>query len=65
MKIKYFACRLRRRRRRHRPAAAADVICYNCPPEWADWGSMLKAIKADLGSTSRTTTRIPARRWRN
>ena len=32
-----------------RPAAAADAICYNCPPEWADWGSMLKAIKADTG----------------
>lgn len=32
-----------------KPAAAADVICYNCPPEWADWASMLKAIKADLG----------------
>ncbi|MGO4712602.1 ABC transporter substrate-binding protein [Bradyrhizobium sp. 2TAF24] len=31
------------------PAKAADVICYNCPPEWADWASMLKAIKADLG----------------
>jgi putative spermidine/putrescine transport system substrate-binding protein len=30
-------------------ARAADVICYNCPPEWADWASMLKAIKADLG----------------
>jgi hypothetical protein len=30
-------------------AQAADVICYNCPPEWADWASMLKAIKADLG----------------
>jgi putative spermidine/putrescine transport system substrate-binding protein len=30
------------------PAKAADVICYNCPPEWADWASMLKAIKADL-----------------
>ena len=30
-------------------AKAADVICYNCPPEWADWASMLKAIKADLG----------------
>jgi hypothetical protein len=28
-------------------AKAADVICYNCPPEWADWASMLKAIKAD------------------
>jgi putative spermidine/putrescine transport system substrate-binding protein len=30
------------------PANAADVVCYNCPPEWADWASMLKAIKADL-----------------
>jgi putative spermidine/putrescine transport system substrate-binding protein len=30
-------------------AKAADVICYNCPPEWADWASMLRAIKADLG----------------
>ncbi|MDB5564007.1 MAG: hypothetical protein JWP84_573, partial [Tardiphaga sp.] len=30
------------------PARAADVICYNCPPEWADWASMVKAIKADL-----------------
>lgn len=30
------------------PAKAADVNCYNCPPEWADWASMLKAIKADL-----------------
>jgi putative spermidine/putrescine transport system substrate-binding protein len=29
-------------------AEAADVICYNCPPEWADWASMLKAIKTDL-----------------
>jgi putative spermidine/putrescine transport system substrate-binding protein len=31
------------------PARAADVICYNCPPEWADFASMMKAIKADLG----------------
>jgi putative spermidine/putrescine transport system substrate-binding protein len=31
------------------PAKAADVICYNCPPQWADWASMLKAIKTDLG----------------
>src|SRR6202000_1115174 len=29
-------------------ARAADVVCYNCPPEWADWASMLKAIKTDL-----------------
>jgi putative spermidine/putrescine transport system substrate-binding protein len=33
----------------HTPARAADVICYNCPPQWADFASMLKAIKADLG----------------
>ena len=32
-----------------RVASAADVICYNCPPQWADWASMLKAIEADLG----------------
>jgi putative spermidine/putrescine transport system substrate-binding protein len=31
------------------PAQAADVICYNCPPQWADFASMLKAIKSDLG----------------
>ena len=30
-------------------AQAADVICYNCPPQWADWASMLKAVKANLG----------------
>ena len=35
----------------HTPAKAADVICYNCPPQWADWASMLKAIKKDLGYT--------------
>jgi putative spermidine/putrescine transport system substrate-binding protein len=33
------------------PAAQAQqrAICYNCPPQWADWGSQLKAIKARLG----------------
>ncbi len=32
-------------------AASAQnrAICYNCPPEWADWGSQLKAIKARIG----------------
>lgn len=29
--------------------AQSRAICYNCPPEWADWGSQLKAIKAKLG----------------
>jgi len=27
------------------------VICYNCPPEWADWASQLKAIKDATGIT--------------
>jgi putative spermidine/putrescine transport system substrate-binding protein len=31
------------------PTRAADAICYNCPPEWADWATMLTSIKADLG----------------
>lgn len=30
-------------------AAQQRAICYNCPPEWADWGSQLKAIQARLG----------------
>jgi putative spermidine/putrescine transport system substrate-binding protein len=30
-------------------AAQQTAICYNCPPEWADWGTALKAIQADLG----------------
>jgi putative spermidine/putrescine transport system substrate-binding protein len=30
-------------------AQAADAICYNCPPEWADWASMLDKIEEDLG----------------
>ncbi len=28
---------------------AADAICYNCPPQWADWASMLEAIDDNLG----------------
>ena len=32
-------------------AVAQSAICYNCPPEWADWGSQLKAIKAKTGIT--------------
>jgi putative spermidine/putrescine transport system substrate-binding protein len=27
------------------------VICYNCPPEWADWASQLKSIKDATGIT--------------
>jgi putative spermidine/putrescine transport system substrate-binding protein len=34
-------------------AAPADAqqraICYNCPPEWADWASQLKAIQQKTG----------------
>ena len=29
--------------------AQQHAICYNCPPEWADWGNQLKAIQARLG----------------
>ena len=32
-------------------AHAQTAICYNCPPEWADWGTELKAIKDKLGIT--------------
>jgi putative spermidine/putrescine transport system substrate-binding protein len=32
-------------------ATAQNAICYNCPPEWADWASQLKAIKAKTGIT--------------
>lgn len=28
---------------------AADAICYNCPPQWADWATQLKVIKEELG----------------
>jgi len=32
------------------PAVSADnAICYNCPPEWADWASMLKALEQKAG----------------
>lgn len=30
-------------------AEAADAICYNCPPQWADWASMIDAIEINLG----------------
>ena len=31
------------------PAAqAADAVCYNCPPQWADWASMLEAVEEKL-----------------
>ena len=32
-------------------AFAQTAICYNCPPEWADWGTQIKAIKAKTGVT--------------
>ncbi|SDP14736.1 putative spermidine/putrescine transport system substrate-binding protein [Rhodoferax sp. OV413] len=32
-------------------AMAQNAICYNCPPEWADWASQIKAIKAKTGIT--------------
>lgn len=30
-------------------AQAADAVCYNCPPQWADWATQLKEIKKHLG----------------
>ena len=32
-------------------AVAQTAVCYNCPPEWADWGTQLKAIKEKTGIT--------------
>ncbi|MDA7415093.1 ABC transporter substrate-binding protein [Xenophilus arseniciresistens] len=32
-------------------AFAQTAICYNCPTEWADWGTQLRAIKAKTGVT--------------
>jgi len=29
--------------------AAETAICYNCPPEWADWGAQLAAIAENTG----------------
>ncbi|WP_061240468.1 ABC transporter substrate-binding protein [Ectopseudomonas composti] len=29
--------------------AAETAICYNCPPEWADWGTQLQAIAENTG----------------
>ncbi|MBL8341910.1 MAG: ABC transporter substrate-binding protein [Rubrivivax sp.] len=31
--------------------SAQTAICYNCPPEWADWASQLRAIKEKTGIT--------------
>lgn len=31
--------------------AEEAAICYNCPPQWADWGSQLKAIQQTLHIT--------------
>ncbi len=33
------------------PAGQQVAICYNCPPEWADWASQIKAIKEKTGIT--------------
>lgn len=30
-------------------AQSNTAICYNCPPEWADWASQISAIKKDTG----------------
>ncbi|GAL22765.1 ferric iron ABC transporter iron-binding protein [Vibrio maritimus] len=30
-------------------AQASNAICYNCPPEWANWGGQLQLINKELG----------------
>jgi putative spermidine/putrescine transport system substrate-binding protein len=30
-------------------ASAQTVVCYNCPPEWADWARQIAAIQQRLG----------------
>jgi len=30
-------------------AQAQRAVCYNCPPEWADWGGQLRQIQSRLG----------------
>lgn len=30
---------------------AQTAVCYNCPPEWADWATQIAAIKKDTGVT--------------
>jgi len=32
-------------------ANAQTAICYNCPPEWADWATQLKLLKDKAGIT--------------
>jgi putative spermidine/putrescine transport system substrate-binding protein len=32
-------------------AQASRAVCYNCPPEWADWGGMLRLIQQRLTIT--------------
>ena len=43
-------------------AQAADTaICYNCPPDWADWGTQLKAIAASLRASCERLRLAPPR----
>jgi putative spermidine/putrescine transport system substrate-binding protein len=32
-------------------ASAQTAICYNCPPEWADWATQIRLIKEKTGVT--------------
>ena len=32
-------------------AQAARAVCYNCPPEWADWGGMLRLLQSQISLT--------------
>ena len=31
-------------------AQAARAVCYNCPPEWADWGGMLRLLQSRIST---------------
>ncbi len=45
--------------------AEENAICYNCPPEWADWATQLQAIKKTPVLSCRRIIKIPARPWRS
>ena len=44
----------------HGAQAQQRAICYNCPPQWADWGSQLKAIQYTARARSSLKTPNPA-----
>ena len=43
------------------PAQAADVICYNCPPQWGDFATMPAPMVPPAPARLSTTTDWPSR----